>query len=235
MIRFFTALILLLTLSTAHASQRRFLSDAEAETYRGVGRLAIAGRRFCTATLISDRLAITAAHCLYHPGTKRQVRLQSIIFVAGLRNGAFAARRRVVAATTPEGYLFDGTASLARIQRDLAVIELDSPIDREAAAHFPLADSLASRASIVSYTRRRAHAPSIDAGCAVRGRMGAVAAVACRVDFGASGAPVFVDGPGGPAIAAVVSATAEDIGGPVALSVVVAPLAERLARAHGGS
>ena len=49
------------------------LGPEEAAAYRGVGRLNIAGTRFCTATLIAPAVVLTAAHCLFHPRTGARV------------------------------------------------------------------------------------------------------------------------------------------------------------------
>ena len=45
--------------------------------------------------------------------------------------------------------------------------------------------------AIVSYARDRPHLPSIEAPCAVVSSFGAVAALDCAVNYGASGAPVL--------------------------------------------
>ena len=45
------------------------LEAEEAVALRGVGRLNVAGTRFCTATLISETVIVTAAHCLFDPRT----------------------------------------------------------------------------------------------------------------------------------------------------------------------
>ncbi|MFN3615204.1 MAG: trypsin-like serine peptidase, partial [Rubrimonas sp.] len=116
------ALGVLLTAATVQADNRRPLSDAEAHDWRGVGRLNIAGKRFCTATLIAPDVAVTAAHCLFNPRTRNTVALSELRFVSGLRNGGNAGARRVVAAAVPDDYRSDGRASLDRIRSDVALL-----------------------------------------------------------------------------------------------------------------
>ena len=81
------------------APERRILSGEEGAAYAGVGRLNIAGRRFCTATLVEPSVVATAAHCLYHPRTGARVPVSELRFVAGFRRGVageeHGPRRRV--------------------------------------------------------------------------------------------------------------------------------------------
>ena len=93
-----------------------------------VGRLNIAGTRFCTATLIEPAVVVTAAHCLFHPRTQARVPMREIRFVAGLRRGEVAAVRRAVKAVTQPDFAFDGMASYAGVRADLALVELDEPV-----------------------------------------------------------------------------------------------------------
>ena len=90
-----------------------------------MGRLNVAGTRFCTATLISETVIVTAAHCLFHPRTRAEVPLGEFRFVAGLRMGKSAAVRGVVRAVTQPDFTFEGFASPAGVVADLALLELD--------------------------------------------------------------------------------------------------------------
>lgn len=209
------------TLAAAAGDGRRMLSGEEARVWTGVGRLNIAGNRFCTATLISDRLILTAAHCLYNPRTKARVAAGQIRFVAGLRLGQHEGVRRVIAAATLPGYRYDGAASAARAQTDVALLTLDAPI---LAVSFQTAtlSPAEHEVTIVSYARDRPHAPSIQQGCKIARSEGVLSALSCDVTFGASGSPVFSLAGGEPRIVAVVSAMGRSDGDTVAVAVAVA-------------
>ena len=103
--------------AAAEGPERRLLAPEEAVAFRGVGRLNVAGTRFCTATLISETVIVTAAHCLFHPRTRAEVPLAEFRFVAGLRMGKSAALRRVVRAVTQPDFAFEGFASPAGVRR----------------------------------------------------------------------------------------------------------------------
>ena len=59
--------------------------------FTAVGRLET-GNGFCTATLISADLVLTAAHCLFHENGARRSD-DDFTFNAGFRNGSISARR----------------------------------------------------------------------------------------------------------------------------------------------
>jgi V8-like Glu-specific endopeptidase len=207
------------------APERRILPADEGAAYAAVGRLNIAGRRFCTATLIEPAVVATAAHCLYHPRTGARVPVDELRFVAGFRRGEHAALRRVVRAVTDAAYVFDGVPDFAGVSADLALLELDAPVPAEAAAPFPAGGLAGGDLAIVSYARDRPQLPSIEAPCPVASDVGGVLALACGVDFGASGGPVL-EGAGEDArLVAVVSAMGKVVasGADVTLAVTVEP------------
>jgi V8-like Glu-specific endopeptidase len=65
MLRWLPALVLLASAAGAQdAPERRMLEAGEAAAFQAVGRLNIAGNRYCTATLNAPDLIVTPAHCL---------------------------------------------------------------------------------------------------------------------------------------------------------------------------
>lgn len=226
------ALLLLLAgaAAAADAPGRRMLSADEAVPFRAVGRVNIAGARFCTGTLVAPDQVLTAAHCLYNPQTGALVAPKEIRFVAGLRIDKKAAMRRVVRAVADPDFAY-GRAGPAGVSADLALLVLAVPIPAKAAVPFGSGALGAGPYTIVSYGRDRPQAPSIEAPCGLISGFGAGLALDCAVTEGVSGAPVFRGAGEARQVVAVVSAMGRTIGGggrDVALVARVEPALSRL-------
>ncbi len=170
---------------------------------------------------------MTAAHCLFNPRTRAKVPLSELRFVAGFHRGAYVALREIVDAAILPGFVIGARASLDGVREDLALLVLDRAADDPRITIFAPGALRPDPATIVSYARDRSQAPSIQQPCEVRAAQAGILALACPVNFGASGAPVLAGEGGAFEIVAVVSAIGATEGGEeVALAV---PLADRLA------
>lgn len=167
-----------------------------------VGRVNVAGRSFCTGTLIDARRAVTAAHCLFDAHTGERAPLDEIHFVAGWDRGAFVAHAQPVAVRIAVGYVFADRRRLANLERDLAILEFDRPL---AAPRLAVALGVAGDGALtlVHYSRARPHLVERDDDCRRIGLVGKLWRLDCRIEPGGSGAPVLVAGAAAPRLAAV--------------------------------
>ena len=108
-------------------------------------------------------------------------------------------------------YTYSSDAKIENVQNDLALLELHHPIRNTTVAPFEIAAGLrkGSQIGVVSYAVGREEAPSFQEVCQVMGRQRGVYVLSCNIDFGSSGAPVFVFEDGKVRIASVVAAKAE--------------------------
>jgi V8-like Glu-specific endopeptidase len=188
--------------------------------WMAVGKLMIGDAEFCTGALVAPDLVLTAAHCLFDKATGQRMPDARIKFLDGWRNGRAEAYRGARASVTWPGYVYGADDQTGRVSRDLALIALDQPILLPQVPPFAMAAAPAKGAevSVVSYAEDRSEAPSLQQVCHVLDQQQAMMVLSCDVDFGSSGAPVFVAGAAGPAVVSVISAKAEADGQKVALA-----------------
>jgi protease YdgD len=189
---------------------QQMISDEAAPLWRAVGALNIVGGHSCTATLISETEAITAAHCLFYAATLRRVEPSNIRFVLGLRRDEYSALREVTATAILPGYSYSGGESdMQAIEQDIALLRLDRAVTPQEAVPFGVADwpTTAVNVDIVGYGRDRRMMASIRADCPVAARARGAAVLDCAAVPGLSGAPVTLSAAAGPQVlVAVVSA-----------------------------
>ena len=224
------ALLAATPLGAQESSSLRSLDTLEASKgWQGVGRLNIGKTGFCTGTLIAPDLVLTAAHCLFDTASGRRAEDNSIEFLAGWQGGRASAYRGVRQTVVHDSYQHRASEEQERVGADIALLQLDQPIRHPSIKPFNTGPRVGRghQLKVVSYARNRANAPSLQDACHVLAKDQGVYVTSCAVDFGSSGAPVFVEENGRAVISSIVSAKAEWDARPVSITVGVAgPLSD---------
>lgn len=186
---------------------RAMAAENDALVWQAVGRLDSPDIGFCTATLISPELVLTAAHCVYSAKTGKLLQPEGLTFRAGLRRGHVAAERPVTQIEAHPGYKPGLGVVPQNIRHDVALLRLKTPIPTSELDPFIVhAREISSGpVSVVSYGRLREKVPSRQDVCQVKGTRDGIMFMDCDVTFGSSGAPVFSHANGRGQIVSVIS------------------------------
>ena len=218
-----------------HAKDFRAL--AESMTYaeiQAVGRLDIGNNGFCTATLVSADLVLTAAHCLYDRYTDKRIHLSEFRFHAGLKRGTAASVLRVKRAAIHPNYNRSKKADLRNMRYDVALLRLSKPVDLYNVSSLGISSPQLGRdVGVVSYARDRAESALAEGACVMRPRPEGIYVTTCSAGYGTSGAPVVQMQQGLPRVVSVVSAMAKADGEPVSLAVNISNILSDLTLAIG--
>ncbi|GHC56002.1 trypsin-like serine peptidase [Neogemmobacter tilapiae] len=213
------------------AELRRLDTGDDVRGWSAVGRLNIGKQGFCTGALITPQIVLTAGHCLFDMQTGERISADQIEFLAGWRNGQALAYRQGRRAVPHPEFAYEGAERVERVVYDLALIELDQPILLPGVVPYETDEKprKGDLVNVVSYAHDRNDAPSLQEECKVLARQSGTLILSCNVDFGSSGAPVFVIRDGVARVVSVVSAKADLDGQPLAI---VTPLGESLVAAR---
>lgn len=152
----------------------RVIIDAKKPPWNRIGNLSIAGRKFCSASLIAENVVITAAHCLWNQNTQDWYPAQFIHFLAGYQQDDYVAHSRAKKLIPNPNYRFQISVDPILLRQDWALIELEEPIGA-LLGYFPL--QLLSEAqqtqiqrsqqsvALAGYRRDTREALSLDSQC----------------------------------------------------------------------
>lgn len=163
--------------------------------WSAIGKLTNGVIGACTAVLIAQHYALTAAHCLFMKHTHRFLPAESLHFILGYENQRYADHLRVLAYFIPPTY--DPTKPFETIASDWALLQVSGssarPLDIKAEFNARAKPSLAA----AGYSTRIPYRMTADGECRFAGRSSDNYLLfdTCYAPDGFSGGPVLTQNP----------------------------------------
>ena len=161
----------------------RRVVDAAATPWAALARLQVPGTSRCTAVLLTPRLVLTAAHCLWSAHLRRFVPPDMVHVLRRYDRGAYAGHSIAASWRIAPG-------------KDVAAVTLSRPLRGPTLRLAPL-PAPGTPAMLGGYNQDRNEVIEADTGCHILADDGALLRHDCEGTFGTSGAPLLVRGTDG--------------------------------------